>query len=97
MATLYKTDGTVIEVKPKKGKKFSYEELKGYVGDMIQMVPLGTTKLLVCHDEGKLIGLPKNFKATELWKQVYPISEYPINNDELVVGDVLVGESKELN
>ena len=88
-----KTDGTVTDVLPKDGKYFSGEELKAFIGGGIfQMLPLPDGKTMVCDDEGKLNGLPANEKATELWKKYYPIAKYPLNNDELVVGDALFAD-----
>ena len=93
-ATLIKVDGTQIDVKPKDGDHFSYEELRAFVcpnnDGLVEMVPLPSGKVLVGNEEGKLIGLQKNEVATEMWKQEYPIEKYPHNNDELIVGDVLI-------
>ena len=89
-STHIKVDGTVTEVTPKDGKFFSLEELRGFVGGTVQIVPLPDERCLVCNDEGKLDGLPINEKGTDLWKEQYPIAEYPNNNDELMVGDILV-------
>ena len=89
-ALLVKISGEKSIVYPKKKSGFEYEELRDFIGGIIQIVPLGKGRELVCHDEGKLIGLSKNIAATEIWKNAYPISEYPDNNDELVVGDILI-------
>lgn len=97
MAKLIKTDGTIQEVKPNNGKFFSYEELKEFVEGMVEMVPLPNGKVIIVNEEGKLNGLLKNEKATEVWKQEYPIEKYPLNNDELIVGNALLAEEKELN
>ena len=52
---------------------------------------------MVLNDEGKLIGLPKNDNAIDIWKETYPITEYPNNNDELIVGDVIICDDELLN
>lgn len=100
MAILYKTDSTIENVTPKNGKTFSYEELQGFVGEgddkMIEIVPLPSGKMLVVNEEGKLIGLKTNLRATDLWKAEYPIEDYPHNNDELIVGNALLAESNEI-
>lgn len=88
---LVKTTGEVSEPKPAKGQKFTYKELNGFVGGLIQIVPFPRRRgYIVVHEEGKLIGLPVNEKATDIWKTEYPIEEYPDNNDQLIVGDALV-------
>ena len=92
MAKFIKTDGTIKEVIPKDRKEFSLKELQKFVGGLIQMVSLPSGKEIIVNDEGKLIGLPKNEEATKIWKEEYPIKKYPDNNDELVVGDILLVE-----
>ena len=89
-ALLIKVSGEKIMVYPKLKSGFKYQELKDYIGGIIQVVPLGKGRELICHDEGKLIGLTLNAAATEIWEKAYPISEYPDNNDEFIVGDILI-------
>ena len=95
MATLLKTDGTKQEVSPKNGKAFTYEELHEFVGGNIDTPVMPSGKCLVVNDEGKLAHLPKNDLATEVWKGEYPIEQYPMNNDELIVGDALLLSEEE--
>ena len=81
----------IIDIKPQNGKTFSLKELQGYVGGTIDIQELPKMgALLVLNDNGKCEGLPENPVATILWKMNYPIKEYPENNDELVVGDVVI-------
>lgn len=89
---LYKTDGSMVVVKPKNGTDFKYEELRTFVGGMVEIVPTPNGRLIVVNEEGKLIGLPYNNKGSDIWKSEYPISEYPNNNDETIVGDMLYCE-----
>lgn len=89
-ALLITVDGRCEIITPEKGKTFSYEEIRDIIGGIIQYVPLPGGREIICHDEGKLIGLEKNEKATAIWKKLYPLEVYPENNDELVVGDVLI-------
>lgn len=96
MAKYYRTNGRVTTVKPKNGSSFSLAELQKFVGGMIEIVPLPSGNSIIVNEEGKVIGLPKNTKATEVWKQEYPIEKYPHNNDELIAGDALVATEKEL-
>lgn len=91
-ATFYTAEtGEVKEVAPKDGKVFTYEETSGFIGGLIQIVPLPDGREMVVHEEGKILGLPKNEPATKLWKEVYPLEKYPENNDELIVGNAIVG------
>lgn len=102
MAKLYKTNGEIIEIRPINGKSFSYEELKRYVGGMVEVVPLPSGKLVVVNEEGKsepgvcMADFPKNEAASEAWKKEYPIEKFPLNNDGLICGDSLVTEDSEI-
>ena len=89
-ALLIEVSGEKKIVFPKNKKSFDYKELQEFVGGMIQIVPLGKGRELVCHDEGKLIGFEKNEEASRIWREHYPIEEYGINNDETVVGNILI-------
>ena len=101
MAILYKTDSTIENVSPKNGKTFSYEEMQGFVGEgsdrMVEIVPLPSGRYIIVNEEGKLIGLKTNLRATDVWKAEYPIEKYPHNNDELIVGNALVCEASEID
>jgi len=87
---LYKTDGTIKEIEPKDGKTFSLKELQAYVGGYIDVIQIDDDTIMFINDEGKLDGLEKNENATNIFMQAYPIEQYPLNNDQLVVGDVVV-------
>jgi hypothetical protein len=84
------------EVKPKNGKSFSYEELREFVGGMVEIVPMPDGRSMVVNEEGKLSGLEHNVKASEEWMKQYPISQYPLNNDQTIVGNALLATDAEL-
>ena len=87
MAKWIKTSGEVIEVSPKNdGEVFSLEELKGFVGGYIECVSLNDHQVLVLNEDGKLMNLPYNNIATE----VYNIAFQP--NRDVIVGDALLCE-----
>ena len=84
-AQLLKTDGTVTDVEPKNGKKFSLEELQAFVGGYIEIAyPPHKSKVLVVNEEGRLIGLPVNEAASAIYKR------------EPIVGDALFCEFKQI-
>jgi hypothetical protein len=70
---------------------------KWKVGGMVEIVPLPNGQIMILNEEGKLDGLPINELGTEFWKLQYPIEQYPNNNDELVVGDIIVCDSELVN
>lgn len=92
MAKYLKADGTEEEVLPADNKHFSLDELQAFVGGLIDIQTMPSGRKLVINDEGKLDGLPRNEAATKIWCEEYPIDQYPNNNDQLVVGDVLLVE-----
>lgn len=87
MATLIKTDGTQQEVHPANGKRFSLEELQGFVGGLIEMIDLGEGIMWI-NEEGKLEGLPINFLATRLARPYLFRGDY-------IAGDVFVLSAEE--
>ena len=74
MALILRSDGSEEEVSPASGKTFSLEELQKIVGEgtdegrgYIEIVPCKDRKhILVLNEEGKLLGLPINARASEL-------------------------------
>lgn len=82
MAKIFKTDGDVLNVEPKNGKDFSLEELQAVVGGYIEIADMGD-EFMVLNEEGKLLNLPLNERATALYKKKVYAGDY-------IVGDVLV-------
>ena len=74
MATIYRPDGTSQQVQPANGRSFQLDELQRIVGEgteygrgYIEIVPCKDKKhILVLNEEGKLLGLPINARASEL-------------------------------
>lgn len=84
MATILRANGTEETVEPKNGRDFKLRELQEIVGGYIEVVYLENGQLLVVHDEGALIPLPINAKATAMY-QTWNIH-----------GDVLLCERKQI-
>lgn len=89
MATIYRANGTKEEVTPKNGMDFKLKELQKIVGGVIDIIGLDNGKIMVINDEGKLMYLPINMEATEMYQSFY-------NTDDFIVGDVLVCEDEEV-
>lgn len=66
-AYVIQPDGTVFERLPHNGKVFTLVELQNIVGGFIEIVALADGSEMVLNDEGKLLGLPYNEKATLLF------------------------------
>lgn len=89
MAQIIKTNGEVIETKPKNGTDFQFDELQSIVGGYIEVVSLHDGRLVVCDEEGKLKGKERNHKATDILHSVF-------NTNDFMVGDVLVCNENEI-
>lgn len=79
MATIYKTNGGIIEIQPKNKKDFKLKEMQDIVGGYIEIVYLEDGRLMVVNEEGKVDGLDVNWNATAL-----------VGGYDIIVGDVLV-------
>jgi len=49
---LFKIDGTVLNIKPKNGIKFTLEELKTFVNGNIEMYPFNDEYIFILNEEG---------------------------------------------
>lgn len=94
MAQHIKTDGTVTDVTPANGKKFTLQELQGFVGGLIELIELGNGRLMFCHEESKLVAEPKSNLLANLI--IYKINPEWCRHD-YVAGDVLVCSELEAN
>ena len=88
---IIKTTGEIVTVSPDKGKTFSLRELQDTVGGFIEIIRLDNHKaFMVLHEEGKLIGLPINSKATKIFQEQYGTGDY-------IVGDVLIAQYNQID
>lgn len=72
-----KSNGSSIPVSPKKGKKFTLEEIQKMVGGYVERLKLPGRYVMLINEEGLIFKLPLNREASE-------IAQRPI------VGDVVV-------
>lgn len=89
-AKLLRANGKIEFITPKNGQEFTYEELRDYVGGFIEhLVPPGKTgAIMFCNEEGKLLGLPRNELATQVWQEFCEPGSMRSLDD--VVGDVVL-------
>lgn len=90
MALIYRASGDVENVEPKNGTDFQLEELQAIVGGLIdcKMTNDGND-LIIFNDEGKLIGLLYNERATEIYRKRFYERDF-------LVGDVLICKESEI-
>jgi hypothetical protein len=88
MALLVKTDGTQQEVTPASAiGKFTLEELQKLVGGYIEYVSTGEGTGFLCNEDGLMLRLPVNQKATDMWLH---------RHWRVLVGDVVFVENLEI-
>lgn len=90
MRKIIKSTGETIEVSPKSQKGFTLKELQELVQGSIEVIPLGTKSLMVINEDGKILELPYNEKATQIYRTYYTTNDF-------IVGDVLICNSKDVN
>lgn len=89
MAKIYKTNGEIIDIEPKNGKDFQLKELKDIVGGYIETVTLPNDEFMVVNEEGKIMGLPVNINATEIYHR-------KIGRWDYIVGDCLICKTSQI-
>lgn len=89
MAVILKTNGERQEVSPENGTDIKLEQLQEIVGGCIDCVGISGDEIMVFNDEGKLMGLPINREATEIFQKHF-------NTDDFIVGDVLICKDDEV-
>ena len=89
MGQLIKSSGEVTEVKPANGKDFSLQELQQMVGGWIETFWIDNKRWVV-NEEGLLLDLPKNIKATETLEDACGQAV------QILVGDVVILDASEI-
>ena len=90
MATLLLTDTTKREVHPAKGKFFTLEELQGFVGGYIEIIPIGDGMSMVLNEDGKALGLPTNLAACARTMGIIAL-------EDEIVGNAIVVRDEEMD
>lgn len=84
MTEIIKTDGTRLETKPANGTDFTLDEMQSMVGGLIEIIELDEELSMVMNEEGKLLGLPYNKVADDIFHRYFSTTS------DFIVGDVLV-------
>ena len=74
-------------------KPMSLKEMQDAVGGQIEIAYDDGQTQIVCNEEGKMMGLPENEEATDLWnEQIEQNDAYSPDyvNSDYLAGDVLV-------
>ena len=74
-----------------------YKAVSKFVGGMVEVVTFPNGDLLLLNEEGKLMGLPLNEKASKLWKDTFDNDNYITGRDDFVVGPAILIRAKALD
>jgi hypothetical protein len=74
-----------------------YAEVKEFVGGMVEVVSMPNGDLLLFNEEGKLMKLPVNDKASKLWKDTFDNDNYITGRKDFVVGPAILIRAEALD
>ncbi len=74
-----------------------YKAVSDFVGGMVEVVQFPNGDLLLLNEEGKLMGLPVNEKASKLWSETFTKDKYAFGHDDFVVGPAILIKKQALN
>ena len=91
------TDSSEFKIIENKKDEPQYKEVSSFVGGMVEAVQFPNGDLLLLNEEGKLMGLPVNEKASELWKDTFDNDNYITGRKDFVVGPAILIKKDALN
>ena len=74
-----------------------YKAVSKFVGGIVECVSFPNGDLLLLNEEGKLMGLPLNEKASKLWKDTFDNDNYITGRKDYVVGPAILIKKQALN
>ena len=66
------------------------ESAQEFVGGYVEGVPFPNGDYLIVNEEGKLMGLDLNEKATKLWRDTFDNDNYITGRKDFVVGNAIL-------
>ena len=73
------------------------ESAQEFVGGMVEGVPFPNGDYLIVNEEGKLMGLDLNEKATKLWRDTFDNDNFITGRKDFVVGNAILIKKDALN
>jgi hypothetical protein len=68
-----------------------------FVGGYVEGITFPNGDYLIINEEGKLMGLPLNEKASKLWKDTFDNDNYITGRNDFVVGPAILIKKQALN
>ena len=95
--TQVNTEAVEFKIITDKKDEPDYKAVSKFVGGMVEVVTFPNGDLLLLNEEGKLMGLPLNEKATTLWRTHFTKATHLWGYDDDVVGPAIVIQKNALN
>jgi len=91
------TDANEFVIIDDKKNEPQYKAVSDFVGGMVECVSFPNGDLLLFNEEGKMMKLPLNKKASKLWKDNFDNHNYITGRDDFVVGPAILIKKHALN
>ena len=95
--TQVNTEAVEFKIITDKKDEPDYKAVSKFVGGMVETVTFPNGDLLLLNEEGKLMGLPVNDKASKLWKDTFDNDNYITGRKDYVVGSAILIKKQALN
>jgi len=87
---IIKSDSTMKDAKPDNGNKFTLQEMQYIVNGFIEILRSPGGNYMVVNEEGLLLDLPINKKATAIYREEF-------GGKDVIVGDVLICSKNQID
>ena len=91
------TDANEFVIIDDKKNEPQYKAVSDFVGGMVEAVHFPNGDLLLLNEEGKLMGLPLNEKASKLWSETFDNDNYITGRKDYVVGPAILIRAEALD
>jgi hypothetical protein len=91
------TDANEFVIIDDKKNEPTLKAAQDFVGGYVEGITFPNGDYLIINEEGKLMGLPLNEKASKLWKDTFDNDNYITGRDDFVVGPAILIKKQALN
>ena len=91
------TDANEFVIIDDKKNEPTLKAAQDFVGGYVEGITFPNGDYLIINEEGKLMGLPLNEKASKLWKETFDNDNYVTGRDDFVVGPAILIKKQALN
>ena len=91
------TDANEFVIIDDKKNEPTLKAAQDFVGGYVEGITFPNGDYLIINEEGKLMGLPLNEKASKLWKDTFDNDNYITGRNDFVVGPAILIKKQALN